>query len=471
MFRFFQITLLIAGVCLFFAHGAAYAGTPSKGLKIEPMLQNAILDTADDVQEPDIEPFVEEIIWEEPPPKEPPKPIFPVYIEEKEETREQFEWPDEPGYMFNGMLFLPELMVKQGWTDNLYATEAIGESDLVTHLMPSLTIQIPDIQHDVEFVGNWEYRKHIDNDKEDQRNTHARLHGAFNAPANLSIPFDIYWAKYQERREDDLAQQRALNPMTIKDFETEAGIQFKPNSFGIGLFGRYQTRRNEDGRQRATNNQIIRRDADHDVTELEFNTSFDLDTNNTLMLWGTYGENAYDMRHHDGTGFNGPRRDSDTFSGMMSWIFNYTGLKGHMSIGVDDMNYDDVAINDIREIVGDMEIEHQIGDLTSINFQLERSVFEDEEIISPIIKSRAGLYLDQQFWDEVLVAVGADYSFLEFNNTGRDDETWDFRLIGDYFFNDFLAFGAEYGFTIRDSEQADLDFSRNVFMLRARGRL
>ena len=470
MARSLFFALVAAGIPLLAGSGHALAGTPSKGLKVDPLLQQALMETAapeellPEEEAAPVEPAIvaEEIVEPEPEP-------LPEVAEPP--ARTPFTWPEEPGRMWGGVKFLPSLLARTGWTSNLYASDGMEKSDFVTHFTPRLRVEIPDIRHDVALEGSAEYRVHAQHNSEDQVNYRTRFGGALNADKGLSVPFDFIWEKSHEEREDDLAGQLPDGPLARDDFKASGGLRMKRESIGLALLGHYNKQRFDDDRAMITQAPVIRRDADRDITQLEFNTSFDLDPQNTLMLWGTVGERDYERRHFQAGAFTGPRRDSNTLSGMLSWIFEYAGLEGHATMGISDYNYTDPAIQDVREITGDMEIEHRVGPLTTVNLQLARSVEEDVEVIDPIIRSRFGFYVDHQPWEDTLIAAGTDYNFLEFNNSGRDDETWDFRALADYFYNDFLALGLEYIYTLRDSEAQGLDFNRNVILLRARGRL
>lgn len=476
MTRFIFVALVAAVSPLFWESGCALAGTPSKGLKVDPILQQAIIESAEPEKEPLAEEEVEVVPAEppvfeeemaEPAPELPPPAVAAI----ETPARAPISWPEEPGRRWGGLLFLPSLLVKAGLNDNLFASDTLKETDFVTHFTPRLRMEIPDIRHEVALEGEWEYRTHLEHNDENQHNLSARFGGALNAEKGFSVPFDFSWASTHEEREDDLAGQLPASPLERDDFKASGGLRVKGGSVGLALLGHYNKQRFEDGEAMVTRAPVIRRDADRDITELELNTSFDLDPENTLMLWGTYGGRDYERQNYQAGGFTGPRRDSDTFSGMLSWLFKNPTLEGHLSLGVSDYNYESAAIDDVREFVGDIEVEHRIGSLTTVNLQLARSIDEDAEIVDPLIRSRFGFYVDHQPWEDTLLAAGADYNFIEFANSGRDDETWDFRVIADYFLNDFLAFGAEYVYTLRDSEAAGLDFNRNMILLRARGRL
>ncbi|MCB9990336.1 MAG: outer membrane beta-barrel protein [Rhodospirillales bacterium] len=478
-----KILLLTAGFCLLSLPDPAVAASPSKGLKVDRLLQQAITETAapepeeEFIEEVPAEPpvFEEEVAAPEPEPEPAPPvlklPTFPSYVEAAPEPKSKFKWPDKPGVNAAGLLFLPSVMIKEGWNSNLFTNDAMDDADLVTYFIPRLRVEIPDIRHEVAFDGSWEWRKHVENDDEDLHNIETSLGGHLSAANAFLVPFGFAWSSTHEEREDDLTLQLARNPIKKDNLQIDGGIQFKPNGFGIGLIGHYNKQRYENGISKLNAAPVVRDDANRDITELEFNTSFDLNPANTLMLWGTIGDRDYESNAYQNGGYTGVRRSSKSFSGMMSWMFDYEGLDGHMSAGLLDYNYDDIAMSDVREFVGDMELNHRITDNTLVNFQLARTIEEDDEVVFPILRSRAGLYVDHDFNDKVMMAAGADYNFREFNKLGRNDETWDFRALSDYFINDFLALGLEYKYTQRDSDVNGFDFRRNIFMLRARGRL
>ena len=480
MFRLRPILLLTAGFWLFSApvHIAA-AASPSKGLKVDRLIQNAIEETAEAL--PVAEPEPEPVYGPEPFEGDPAEavlakpvislPAFPSYVETPPEKKHPFKWPEKPGMLVNGMLFLPSLLVREGWDSNVLAAEIDDKSDFVSQIIPQLRIEIPDIRHEVAFEGTWEWRKYLDQISEDQNNFHASRDGHLTAEHGFFVPFTISGSRTHEEREDDLTRQLPDEPFEQAEFIIDSGLQFKRGGFAITLLGHYNQQRFENGVARQGGAPVVREDADRDITGLELHTSFDLNPRNTLMLWGTTGKRDYQHKNFQAGGFNGVERDSDTSSGMMSWIFAYPDLTGHFTLGYESRDYMDDTLEDKRELVGDIEIEHWINDTTSVNFQLARSIFEDEEVIDPVIESRFGFYMDHEFSERLLLAGGTDYKYLDFSNSNRTDETWDFRGLADYIVNDFLAFGAEYIYTVRDSEAAGLDFSRSVIMLRARGRL
>ena len=85
MYRLFKSCLLTAGTLCIFMNGIANAGMPSKGLKIDPLLEQAIQESAEqDHFEEQEEPVPVEIVEPEedkPLTTLPELPTFPRYIE------------------------------------------------------------------------------------------------------------------------------------------------------------------------------------------------------------------------------------------------------------------------------------------------------------------------------------------------------------------------------------------------------
>lgn len=484
MSRLVFFALMAAAAPLFLTAPPAHAAMISKGLKIDPLLQQAIADTAHDGEESpsaavedafaDFEAAAAErelALLAAPPAALPPLPP-PAPPATPPRERARFHWPEKPGHEFAGLLFLPSLLLRTGWDDNIYAEDGNDTTaDSVTIVSPRLRIEIPGIRHDVSFEGSWDATHYMRNDNENTNAASARLGGALVASKGISLPFDFGWTRKHEAREDDLTRELPESPLPWDSLAASGGIRFAPGPFGIALLGHFTQDRFEDGEGKFTNLPVIRSDANRDILSFEFNTSFNIDPQNTLMLWGTIGKRDYQHPNYQAGGFTGPERDSHTYTGALSWLFDFSDLKGHASAGLSNYGYDDPALKDVRLFTGDLELDHKLSDRVSVNLQLVRELGEDVEITDPYAHSRAGLYVDYRAWDDVLIAAGGDYGTMEFLGTNRKDDVTDLRLIGDYFINDFLSLGAEYVHTGRSSSAAGLDYGRNLFLLRARGRL
>ena len=396
---------------------------------------------------------------------------LPVIVDNNIETVEPPPPTDTLGLRWGGLLILPELLVSETYDDNIYATDNNRETDFVTSLRPSIEITLPDSRHELSIKGDYEFRKYLDNDDEDQHNLGASIEGFLKGADWLKIPFAAFWRNKHEERADDLTVQLSDEPIRMDTLEARTGIEIKPGRLALGILGHYGKERYEDGFSTVNNAQVIRRDGDRDWMKAEAYTSYDLSNNHRIKLSGTIGERNYDRNNYQGGGSTGPKRDSQTWGAMAGWHFAFSGLKGHLSAGLEEYNYDNNAISDISEVVVDGLISHEFNEMTSFNLKFGRDIFEHPEIVSPAVRSRIGAYFDHKLGESFLVAAGADYEYLEFDTINRDDETWKFRALADYFLTDNFALGLEYIYSLRDSDAVNADYGRNQIMLKARGRI
>jgi hypothetical protein len=436
----------------------AYAASPHK---VDSMLKQAIVESAT----PDVQPAPDTTTR------------FPVIIPEPalEPVITQAPMPtsDPIGLRAGGLLFLPSLLATQGYDDNIYTTNTNKVDDFITTLTPKLRVEIPDSRHEVALEGAYEFRKYWSNSDEDRGNARALAEGHLQAIDSVRFPFEVEWKNGYQDREEDLILSRSNEPLQYDDFKASAGGEFTPGRLILGLMGTYHKQRYEDGFSRATNTQIIRRDADRDIMYAEPTIGVQLNPEHALKLVGHFGERNYERRNFNTATatFNGPKRDSDTLGLMAGWHFDMKGLRGHLSAGAHEFKYDDPLMSDIREIVADMNITHDFNERTAFHVTASRMLDEDEDIIDPIVRSQIGAYLDHRVRNNILIGGGFDYDFREFDMSGRDDENWHFKALADYIVNDRIALGVEYIYSIRDSEAAGLDYERNQVFLKARGRL
>ena len=452
-------TAVFALGCTTFNNGSFAAGAN----KTDTLLQQAIQETAQP------EPMPEPIMEPEPMPviEEP----LPVIVDNNIETIEPPPPSDELGLRWGGLLIKPQLLVSETYDDNIYATDTNTESDFVTALRPSVEITLPDSRHELTIKGDYEFRKYLDNDNEDQHNLGASIEGFLKGADWLKIPFAAFWKNKHEERADDLTVQLSDDPIRMDTLEARTGIEIKPGRLALGILGHYGKERYEDGFSTVNSAQVIRRDGDRDWMKAEAYTAYDLSNNHRIKLSGTIGERNYENRNFQGGGFNGPLRDSQTWGATAGWHFAFAGLKGHLTGGMEEYNYDSAAINDIDEIVLSGLVSHNFNDKTSFNLTFGRDIYEHPEIVNPAIRNQVGVYLDHKLGESFLVAAGADYEYLEFDSLARDDETWKLRALADYFLTDNFALGLEYIYSQRDSSVLGADYDRNQIMLKARGRI
>lgn len=374
------------------------------------------------------------------------------------------------GLRTGNLLFLPRLALRQTYNNNIFATPTGETSDMATQAVPEITVALAESRHKLELRGALDTRIYWTTPDENRYGYSLSLGGHAAATDRFRLPFSFSLQGTHEDREEDLTGQRPVKPLGQESLGMEGGAEFEGGSYGLGLTGRYRTFRNEDGRDRA-GAPVIRSDADHDETGIEGRARFDFNRHNSLSLKAAAGRRDYQARSYQAGGFTGPKRNAGTYGLGAGWRFNYKGVLADLTAGFDSIDHSDAAVESLRAATGGLNVEYAWDDKTTVTVTASRGLYEDEEVVNPIVRSRAGVFVDYSLRESVLLGTGVDYENREFEGAARKDDMFRYRLMADYFLNDRLALGAEYGYLWRDSGAAGLDFGQSVMMLRLNGRL
>ena len=457
MLRTASQVLAVAALSSFTLAGVAHAGGKDKP---DPFVQQAIEQTAaQPIITPEPEPVIEEIVATD-------EAIIaePMVVPEEE---------PKLGRKFGNLRFLPSLILQQDYNSNITAADGNTgrrEADMITHLVPRLNITLDESRHDINFNAEYETRRYWANNGENHDNYKAGIEGHLTASPSFRVPFGLVFNRPHEERTDDLTAQQWVKPLEQRDLKAALGFEYQPSSYGIALLGRYRTLEYEDGVD-ATGAPVIRRDADHDETEAEARFTFDFNPRNKLILAGLMGDHDYEIENFQAGGFVGPVRNSNKSSVFADWKLRFKNMATDLKLGFENRNYDDNAIGGVRALIGGAKFVYDYSDKTALTFAATRDVHEDEEVIEPIIRTTAGLSVDHQLRETILLGAGIDYGTWTFQDSARDDDYWTYRMLADWMISERVSFGAEYNRMTRDSEAAGADFSRDIILLSLRGRL
>jgi hypothetical protein len=370
-----------------------------------------------------------------------------------------------------GFVFEPSVTVREMYDSNIFATDVGRKSDFITSVIPALHFGLINSPHKADFEGEFEVSRNRHHDEENQNNYKARFAGFLQALSSLKLPFDIGFKRQHEDRIDDLTQQLPVKPIHFTDFKGMGGFEYKPGAVGFAMNGTYEEMKYGDGEDEF-GAPVIRRDADHHDWGGEAALSFDTGAGSTLALIGRYGKRDYERRNFTGTGFNGQDRDSRTWAALAGLKNVFHGLMSDIKLGLGDRHYKDNTIDDVRTMIGDANIHYDLTDAAGLTLTASRFIHEDDEVVNPIVRTQAGLMLDQKLFNrKVDVGVGAERQFWNFQDSSRDDKVWKITALADYYLTKHFSVGAEYNYLTRASDAPGLDLVDNRVMVNVKGKL
>lgn len=473
MKRFFP--LLLAGAALWIAtpYDIAHAAGTAQ---VDRMLQQAIEDTATLTPPPPPPPIVETTEAEpvqiaEPAIVEYEEPAPVIEIEEPAAPIETAEPQGKPlGFVLGNMLWLPTLTVEQHYNDNILAAPNNETGDLITVINPAVRAEIIDSEHGLAIDLAYEARQFWEETDENEQNFLAGIKGHIQGET-LRVPYQVRYSVDHEDRRDDLTRQLPDNPIETGEILAETGVQLDKGPFGFLVMGRFLQEKFDDGTTPA-GALVVRHDADRESWVGEGQVSYAMAPSYKFSLGALYGTREYELQNYQGGGFNGAYRDSKYTAGWAGLNVDFEGiLYGDLKLGYENRDYDSNTIEDLGNILANAELGWNFTNTSSLIFGFDRGHFEDDEVIDPILRTRTSLTYQQKLWDKVVVGMGGEWEQLDFEGSGREDETILVRALIDYLLSNNITLGGEYNFSTRDSSATGFDYDRNVWLLRLTSRI
>lgn len=454
---------IVLGITSFVGMQAAFAAGVNK---TDPMIKQAIKETAEPVKMIDQDPVPSVELVEEP--AEEPIMVITSGDIEKVQIEEEV---NEAGFRAGNLLIQPSATLSQGYDDNIYATDANEEDDTFTQIAPSLRIELMDQETVAALDLDYSYKTYWDHSDEDRHDAKASLGGDLALGRGWSVPFGVLWEQTHEDREEDLTAQIPDEPLKIKNTYAKTGLKFKPSTFGISVVGEYLSQKFDDAIGLVSNLPIIRSDADRDIYNGTLGLEYDISEETQFVLAGSYGGRDYDSLNYQAGGFNGPDRSSDTWGGVTGLRFKAKKLQAEFMIGYKGFDYDLNAIADIEALVGNVDLAFHATDNLTFSLGYDRDIYEDDEIIQPITFHKADAGIAYKFAPAWLARVGGGLDYRDFESLSRNDETYHVGAGLEYMLHDNWSLVADYLFSTRDSDAAGLDYDRSRALLSLTGKL
>lgn len=392
--------------------------------------------------------------------------------EEVVEAEEPEAAPRQHGIAMGNYVVSPRISLQTTHTDNALFTETNEDDDVITTIKPGIMITTKeDYEHRLTLDSAFEYNRYSENDDESHNNFHVSLDGQIAKDEAFSLPFELSYAQDHEDRMDDITGQRPVERLEMSKFYSSVGFRFKDGPLTADIAGYFGQNRYDDELD-INGNQVVRRDADHDIVGTKAALTWDMSDHVKLGLMGKWGDRDYDQNNFQGGGFNGPNRSSDITDARLVFGLNFKSFKTLIKAGWGMVDFEeDAVLSDINTAVADIGMTWNITNWLDWNLNYSRDIHEDEEVIQAILRDKGNMSFAFKLGEHVRWEIGGEVQKWSFEESTRDDRYAGAHTSLDYFFNDFVALGASYKMLKRDSDLANLDFDNNTIMLHLSGRM
>ncbi len=185
--------------------------------------------------------------------------------------------------------------------------------------------------------------------------------------------------------------------------------------------------------------------------------TYNLNSTNHLDLQGMIWNRDYD----------GDLSDYDSYQGKLTYRREFSSwLKGEAGAGYHKRDFDEDELDDLDEFIFHIMANAET-DVSKLNFAFERNIVDFTISNEYFTAYRADLNGEYIFIDVIRAYGGGYYQLSDYENSSREDDTYQGRLgVGYSFLDKMFEVSLEYNYTERDSNEAGLDYDENRVFLR-----
>jgi hypothetical protein len=357
------------------------------------------------------------------------------------------------GLHAGGFLVFPRLEIGERYDDNIFATKNGRESDFITLISPSLSIESTWSRHGLGLQAFGLFSRFAEHQTEDTEQGGVNLTGRLDITgADYVSQFLSFSREAQDRSEPDDTGSRRPPLFNHYVARTRYAHQFSDVEFRI------------DG-QMERFDYLAESDADRDRSEFAVapRLSYRLSAHFTPFVEVGYLDRNFDAAVNQ----NGLDPDSRTYAATLGFGFMLDpALTGEIAAGVFHIDFDDSTLDPITKPLVEGTLSWDVTRLTTVTASISRR--EAVTTTSPDstrIISSASVHIDHELLRNVLLDGEVSYQNDDFQASDRVDNRFDVEVGATYLLNSNASISLGYRYSNRASNVDAGDFTDNLVQL------
>mgnify|MGYP001809894290 CR=1 FL=1 len=366
-------------------------------------------------------------------------------------------------------VFTPALELQERYDSNVYATETLVESDLITVLKPRARLKSDWSVHSIAFETGADLGWYQTLTNENYQDWYVRNDNRLEIRHGLDLTTNLLYRNAHVPRSSPDSLDAAAEPLTYDLVNGSLGLERALGQFGVRLEIEAQSLQYDDSHGRLTDRVIDNSDRNYDTLLGGVQFSYRPQPEAEAYL----GARLRDIRYEDSTIKGGPNRDSQGYElklGARKGFSDLWFLDAYL--GYAPSFYDDETLADIRgdqAISAGAELLWSPTALTSVIGELERATQQTTESgASAIIRTGVSLRLEHQLTRSTLLDASLGYSQSDYYGSERKDDDYRAGVGAQYFFTRLVAVRAAYDYSERDSSRAGSSYDDHSASLQLR---
>ena len=384
---------------------------------------------------------------------------------ERKETRKAGDEFRPIGARVGAFQFFPALDVDVEYSDNIFATQTGGQSDVLTRIRPEFALNSDWNRHELKLKAVPEVVRYYRFSDDDVENYDFSADGRVDVLRALTIDLDAGYKIGHEDRGDPNAVASALSPVESATTDVHVGMEYKPAWVSLSIDVNITDQDFDDATDKTGDN-IDNDDRDRDKKEITVRLGREYLPDTEMFVKASYNVIDYDDALDD----NDENRDSDGYSIVVGTDLDFTGIvTGNVFAGYIRQNSDDANLEDIAGPTVGASVNWDATRLMSIRGAVSRSVQETTTSGSPgFLSSIATISVDYEILRQLTASAKIKGTAQDYRGIGRLDKLLDVDIGAEYLFNRNFSAELKYAFKRKTSDAAGIAYTQNTVLLSAR---
>lgn len=369
------------------------------------------------------------------------------------------------GVLAGAFTVYPRVTADVEFNDNIYAgPSVVSESDTIFRLRPEISIQSGWSVHQLGAYARANFNRFSQNDLE---NTEEYAVG-FNARLDVVRGSNIYGgADYQKLTEPRTAPTAPTGTVAPTEYELLQG-----NLGAVREFNRLRVSARLDYSDFDYDNNVLQNgafllqdDRDRELLVGTARAEYAVSPATAFFVAGRLNDRDYRLAR----GADGFSRDSNGYAVTAGVNFDLSAvMRGELEAGYLSQEYDDPRLPTIDGMAVSGRVEWFPTELTTVTFNLGRSVEEATVAgASGFLSTGGGVAVDHELLRNVLLNAQVSYTLDKYRGVDREDKRTAASLGGSYLVSPRAAVNLTYSYYKQDSQglAGSTDYNVNKFLL------
>jgi hypothetical protein len=373
---------------------------------------------------------------------------------------------DAVGIRSGGFMILPTISVSETYDDNVLASESSTRDDLITDIVPAIIVESDWTRHSLAVHASADLGFHASYSDENFQDYQVGARGRLDVLRDTYLSGSIgYQALHESRASADDAGGDEPGEYSLAT--SEIGIFNRFNRVALSADARLQRYDYDDVVvSGAVSNQD---DRDRDRIDVTLRGGYEIVPEYQAFLRVNFNDTSYE----DGTDDLGFKRGSDGYEMVAGVKLDLSGVTfGNIFAGYISHDYIDSRLATIDGATFGADLTWNATELTTVKAVLARTISETtQSSTSGTFDTNFDITADHELLRQLILSARAGFGFADFEGISREDKFVRFGVGAKYLMNRNLDIRLDYDFGRRNSDAADSDYTKNVIMLRAVGKL